>query len=92
MASVFSEHIEQVLHIFAERGLEFHHFICSGVFEFYCPGVECDAVQDGLFDGGLGVFELPGVYEFSAVHIVGDDGVLDPGEVDSYLVGPSGPG
>ena len=33
---------------------------------------------------------MPGVDEFSAVHVVGDDGVFDVGHVDADLVGPAG--
>jgi len=65
------------LHILGEWGFEFYGFFSYRVLEFYCGCVEGDTVDDWFLGFGLGVGQLPGIDEFSAVHIVGDDGMLD---------------
>jgi hypothetical protein len=52
-------------------------------------GVKGAAGDNGSFDGELCIFQLPEVNGFAAIHIIGDDGVLDMGEVDANLVGPA---
>ena len=48
------------------------------------------AVDDRLFNGRLGVGELPRIDELAAVHVVGDDRVLDVRQVHADLVRPAG--
>jgi len=47
------------------------------------------AGDNGSFDGGFGIFQLPGVNGFAAIHLIGDDGVLDMRQMDANLVGPA---
>ena len=49
--------------------------------------MKCAAGDNRGFDGGVGVFQLPGIDRFAAIHIVSDDRVLDMCEVDANLVG-----
>ncbi len=37
--SIFSQHIEEVLHIFRQRSFEFHYFVGGWVFEFEGAGM-----------------------------------------------------
>ena len=87
---MLSEHVERVLHVGGQVGFEFDDFAGGGVGEFEAVCVEGDSADDGLFDGGFGVLQLPGIDELSAVHVVGDDGVFDVGHVYADLVGPAG--
>ena len=48
------------------------------------------SIYDGVLGLGGFIFQLPGIDELAAIHIVGDDGVLDKGKVHSYLVGSAG--
>jgi hypothetical protein len=85
-----AEEVKQVVHIIGQGGFEFHDLAGCGVFEFDGRCVQGAAGDDRLFDGGGGVFELPGIYELAAVHIVADDGVLDVRKVDANLMGAAG--
>lgn len=55
LCPVFSECVEQVLHVFGQGGFEFHGFFGRGVLEFKGKGVECDPADNGLLDGGLAI-------------------------------------
>ena len=77
------------MHIVGQRGLEMDDLARCRVREGDCRGVECAAVNDGVFRGGFGIFQLPGIDGFAAIHIVGDDRVLDIGQVHANLVGPA---
>ena len=68
--SMFSEHIEQVLHIFGQGGLEFYHFIGGWVLEFKAKRVQCESVYNRGLYGRLGVGQLPLIDELAAVHII----------------------
>ena len=53
--SIFSEHIEQALHIFGQGGFEFHYSFSRWVLEFKRRGVEGTAVYNRiLWHGHLG--------------------------------------
>jgi hypothetical protein len=73
---VFSERIEEGLHILWQGGLEGHYLAGCGVFEFETVGVQGDTVYDRLFDGRFGIGQLPGIDKFPTVRLVGDNGVL----------------
>lgn len=85
----FAEAVEEGFHVVGDWGFEFYHFIGSWVFKFDSPCVERGASDDGILNRLRGAIELPGVDEFSAIHVVCDDGVFDVSEVDSNLVGAS---
>ena len=59
--SVFSEHIEEVLHIFGQGGFEFYRFPGRRVFEFERMGVQGNAAYDRLLHGRLDIGQLPGI-------------------------------
>ena len=75
------------MHIVGERSFEADGLFRRGVGKGDCRGVEGAAGNNRVFGDGFGVFQLPGIDGFSAIHIVGDDGVLDMSEVDANLVG-----
>lgn len=78
------------MHILGQRSFEFDLFFGCGVFEFERMGVQGDTVNDGLLNDRFFVGKLPGIYEFAAIHIVGDNWMLDRGKVHTYLVCSSG--
>ncbi len=61
------------------------------MFEFECVGVEGNSVYNRFLHSGFGIFQLPGIDEFSAIHIIGDDGVFNIREMDTELVSSAGP-
>ena len=74
--SVFSQHVEQVLHIFGQRGLEFDYFFSCWVSEFECMSVKRRSGYNRFLGSRFNILQLPGVDEFASVHIICDDGVL----------------
>ena len=54
--------------------------------------MECAAGYDRVLRSRLGILQLPGVEELSAVHIIADNRVLYIRKMDTYLVGSAGLG
>ena len=48
--------------------------------------MQAASANDRVLGGGLGILEVPGVNQLATVHVIGHDGVLDVGQVDTNLV------
>ena len=65
-------------------------FVGDGVIDLNFPCVQSASSHERLFGCGVSIFDLPGIDDFSAIHVIGDDRMFQIRQVDTDLMGSAG--